>query len=98
LLLLTTYLLAATWWLKFIPMYAGYGEVRIRLGELAAWYAHGQTAQRLHELALGNGWLCLTLAAASPLLAIACAAPLAAALGPPRGKPPYMQADSDPTS
>lgn len=81
---LSVYLLAATYWLKLIPMYAGYGERRIRLGELAAWYGQGQTAQRLDELALGDGWLCLALGAVAAFLAATCGITAAAGFFPGR--------------
>ncbi len=60
------YLMAATWWLKLIPLYGGYqGPVRPRA--LAEWYGGGM--ELLGDTALLAPWAVVGLAAAATLAA-----------------------------
>jgi len=64
-----TYLMAATWWLKLIPLYAGYTGARAMLPALARWYKDVDWSV-LSQTALAPAPLLLTLAALSTLLAV----------------------------
>lgn len=61
------YVMAATWWLKLIPLYGGY-RGRARIGALAEWY--GQGPGLLGDTAIAAPDLVLALAASATLGAV----------------------------
>jgi len=48
-------LIAATYWLKLIPMYGGYGDGRVRLTDLLRWYGGQRNPAVLAQTALAGG-------------------------------------------
>src|SRR5439155_21405015 len=78
LLALWGYVIAATYWLKLIPMYTGYPSGRVRAGEIWGWYRGGfaQTGRILDTIALIPSAAIWTLAAAVALGAVSLVAAL----------------------
>lgn len=71
------YVLAATWWLKLIPLYGGYTG-RVRLAALTTWYLEDR--HLLASTALAPPAIVMILAGLSALAALALAAGLGAGL------------------
>ncbi len=64
---LWTYIFAATWVVKLIPIYAGYPHGSVKLAALASWYAANwrEAHQVFGAVTLGPVWLVYTLAVAA---------------------------------
>lgn len=71
------YVMAATWWVKLIPLYGGY-RGRARVGALAEWYGRGPGL--LGDTAIAAPALVLALAAAATIGAVSGAALVCRAL------------------
>ena len=67
------YILIATYWIKLIPLYAGYPPGRARLSDLWAWYLHAAPARTsiLATLCLTRPAILYALAASASLLCLA---------------------------
>jgi len=69
--LVSAYLIAATYVVKLIPLYAGYAEGSIRPAQLLQWYRQDAWMDILADTAPGNSHVILWLAA---LVALSAAA------------------------
>jgi hypothetical protein len=71
LIAVATYIFAATWLLKLIPLYAGFPSSSAKPGPLAAWYftRWREAHTNLSTVTLGPAWMAYLLV----LLALACA-------------------------
>jgi len=69
------YLLAATYLLKLLPMYAGFEQPRVKIGALWSWYVHGGAQRRdiLDTLCLANPTMMMLSIADVVLLDVALA-------------------------
>jgi hypothetical protein len=70
-LAVATYVFAATWLVKLIPLYAGFPESSVKLGRLTAWYLSSWHAAHvnLSMVTLGPAWAAYLLIG----IALACA-------------------------
>jgi hypothetical protein len=68
---LWTYLIAATYLLKLVPMYSGYPHPRAQLGALWTWYKTAGGNAILSNVALAPPALLWTLIAAALMLSVA---------------------------
>jgi hypothetical protein len=73
LLALATYIFAATWLLKLIPLYAGFPGGPVKLGALTSWYFSSWRAahSNLATVAMGSVWIVYLLVSVSLACAIA---------------------------
>jgi hypothetical protein len=83
-----SYLLVATYWVKYFLMYSHYGDGVVRLRGLVEWYAAnwGSLSGRLGEVTLGDGRVCVGLAAAITVMTLGLA--VSCVRGGGRGSPP----------
>jgi hypothetical protein len=74
LIVLSTYVMSATYWIKLIPLYSGFPYGKATIGTLISWYSNvGLVADRLSTTAMKGPVLVLTLASAVVFVAFALA-------------------------
>lgn len=74
LIVLSTYVMSATYWIKLIPLYTGFPYGKATIGTLISWYSNlGLVTDRLSTTAMKAPLLVLTLASAVVFVAFALA-------------------------